>query len=408
MASAAQAVVLVRDGQVVPCSVEAGAWLAQSPRGAYTTARTVGGSSVFELTNHVNRLASSVRLMLEADCKEGKPGAAELQQAYQHLGDPAQLRPLIVSSLSAAVAAYRQHTCQAQLAQHAQTPSKQSVVEGQHADNGDHRKGPSMQPPAAVGGHPASGLLGKPAGRTAVAVPAAAAPPAPPAAAAAAAAPTAATQASHPERPHQNGSAAVSDSAAEPPELKLTVLVTWEQEQGSHVWAHVSALPARPRPPVKAQVRGAPRSNALAKDSEWVRQRKALEAGKPADVNEVLLADPSGRVLEGSTSNFFAVVGGVVHTAGEGVLEGTVRAVALDVARREGIPVVLEAPRLQDIDLWEGAFISSTSRLVLPLDELAAPEWDPPLIKQWPRDGTVARLEQLVLQEIEAFSEPLR
>ncbi len=35
------------------------------------------------------------------------------------------------------------------------------------------------------------------------------------------------------------------------------------------------------------QVKGAPRSNALAKDSEWVRQRKALEAGKPADVNEV-------------------------------------------------------------------------------------------------------------------------
>ncbi len=35
------------------------------------------------------------------------------------------------------------------------------------------------------------------------------------------------------------------------------------------------------------QVKGAPRSNALAKDSEWVRQRKALEASKPADVNEV-------------------------------------------------------------------------------------------------------------------------
>ena len=33
MTSAAQSVVLVRDGQIVPCSLEAGAWLAQSPRG---------------------------------------------------------------------------------------------------------------------------------------------------------------------------------------------------------------------------------------------------------------------------------------------------------------------------------------------------------------------------------------
>ena len=36
------------------------------------------------------------------------------------------------------------------------------------------------------------------------------------------------------------------------------------------------------------QARGAPRQNATAKDSEWVRTRQALEKDKPADVNEVL------------------------------------------------------------------------------------------------------------------------
>ena len=35
------------------------------------------------------------------------------------------------------------------------------------------------------------------------------------------------------------------------------------------------------------QARGAPRSNATAKDSEWVRTRQALEKDKPDDVNEV-------------------------------------------------------------------------------------------------------------------------
>ena len=37
------------------------------------------------------------------------------------------------------------------------------------------------------------------------------------------------------------------------------------------------------------QARGAPRSNATAKDSEWVRTRQALEKDKPDDVNEVSL-----------------------------------------------------------------------------------------------------------------------
>jgi hypothetical protein len=40
-----------------------------APAGAYTTARTVGGSRVFELTHHINRLASSIQLMMEADCQ---------------------------------------------------------------------------------------------------------------------------------------------------------------------------------------------------------------------------------------------------------------------------------------------------------------------------------------------------
>jgi hypothetical protein len=45
---------------------------------------------------------------------------------------------------------------------------------------------------------------------------------------------------------------------------------------------------AHPTPgPCCPPARGAPRSNAKAKDSEWVRGRQALEAGKPEDVNEV-------------------------------------------------------------------------------------------------------------------------
>ena len=117
-----------------------------------------------------------------------------------------------------------------------------------------------------------------------------------------------------------------------------------------------------------------------------------LEADKPADVNEIVMGveTPQGSLalLEGLSSNFFAVYGGKVYTAAEGVLPGTVRDVVLSVCERHQIPVVLEvrscclfgcwwvtdfpmilqAPVLSTLQDWEGAFISSTSRLVLPLN----------------------------------------
>jgi branched-subunit amino acid aminotransferase/4-amino-4-deoxychorismate lyase len=141
---------------------------------------------------------------------------------------------------------------------------------------------------------------------------------------------------------------------------------------------------------------GAPRSNAAAKDSAWVAARSALEAAKPRDCEEVLLVEGGGgggggggAVLEGTQTNFFAVVrGGVLRTAGEDrVLAGTVRRLVLEVCAREGVPVVLEAPPLAGLradgepgggkeeaeaEAWEACFLTSTSRLVLPVDEI---EW---------------------------------
>ena len=55
-------------------------------------------------------------------------------------------------------------------------------------------------------------------------------------------------------------------------------------------------------------------------------------------------------------------------------LEGTVRRLLLEVCEREGIPVVLTPPQLADAARWEGAMISSTSRLLLPVDELYVPQ----------------------------------
>ena len=111
------------------------------------------------------------------------------------------------------------------------------------------------------------------------------------------------------------------DAFGDESELKLTLLVSWrgsgkEQlaeeppqqcEMGS-VACHVAPLPPLPASPVCVEVRGAPRANALAKDSAWIAERAPLEAlmaaaALPAGVmNELLLQTADGELLEGVRS----------------------------------------------------------------------------------------------------------
>ena len=42
----------------------------------------------------------------------------------------------------------------------------------------------------------------------------------------------------------------------------------------------------------------------------------------------------------------------------------------LDVCEQQGIPVVLQPPNVATIEKWQGALISSTSRLALPISEI--------------------------------------
>merc|ERR1712153_255805 len=128
----------------------------------------------------------------------------------------------------------------------------------------------------------------------------------------------------------------------------------------------------------KLTIRGSPRENALAKDSNWTSERKPLEQLMASDCEELILADPAGGLPEGSQTNFYAIDAqtGDLITAGEGVLEGTVRRVVLDVCAAEGINIRLESPSIQQArdGGWAGAAVSSTSRLFLPAHLVTLPE----------------------------------
>jgi len=175
------------------------------------------------------------------------------------------------------------------------------------------------------------------------------------------------------------------------------------------VLLHATLLPTRRLPPIKCVVAGAPRTNALAKDSEWVRARTSLEATKKEDVEEILLSDTNeGRVLEGTQTNVFALIDNVLYTAGGAdVLEGTVRRLVIEVCKLHDIPIIYEAPKLGggiDTPIWSGAFLTSTSRLVLPINEIEYTDSTNGSILKlvFERNELIDRIEKLVNQAVDS------
>jgi len=91
---------------------------------------------------------------------------------------------------------------------------------------------------------------------------------------------------------------------------------------------------------------------------------RAQRAGE----HEGLLVNRHGCVTEGSTSNLFVVQGGMLLTApAEDVLAGVTQMELLKLADGLAIPVAQRPLPLAELPRWDEAFLSSTSRHVLPM-----------------------------------------
>jgi branched-subunit amino acid aminotransferase/4-amino-4-deoxychorismate lyase len=80
--------------------------------------------------------------------------------------------------------------------------------------------------------------------------------------------------------------------------------------------------------------------------------------------------DEDGRILEGLTSNFFALKGGVLWTNEGSVLSGITRSLVIDVAAESGLKINLESVTTSEILQIEEAFITSSSRAILPVVQI--------------------------------------
>jgi len=108
------------------------------------------------------------------------------------------------------------------------------------------------------------------------------------------------------------------------------------------------------------------RADAACKDSRFAAVAHEAAAGLPVGVHEGLLTAPDGSILEGLSSNFFALWRGVLRTEDRRALPGMTRSLLLSLAR-EQLPVVERAIRAANLPEVAESFITSSSRGVLPV-----------------------------------------
>jgi branched-chain amino acid aminotransferase len=103
-----------------------------------------------------------------------------------------------------------------------------------------------------------------------------------------------------------------------------------------------------------------------AKDTRFVATAQAAYSALPAGVEEGLILAEDGAILEGLSSNFFAIAHGTLRVEEERALLGVTRSIVLELAAAL-LPTEPHAVRLSELPRVSEAFITSVSRGVLPV-----------------------------------------
>lgn len=108
------------------------------------------------------------------------------------------------------------------------------------------------------------------------------------------------------------------------------------------------------------------RANPHAKDTRFIATAQSVYRQLPAGVEEGLLLGEDGAILEGLSSNFFAVLDETLRTEEERALLGITRSIVLEVAAAV-LPVERRAVLRSELPSVSETFITSVSREVLPV-----------------------------------------
>jgi len=110
----------------------------------------------------------------------------------------------------------------------------------------------------------------------------------------------------------------------------------------------------------------AERALAGAKSINYVQASLALETARQKGAQEAIYTIPQGLVLEGTTSNIFAVTAGRLITPGRGILPGITRQVILDLAQSH-FSVKIRDVFLSELLEADEVFICGTNKGIVPV-----------------------------------------
>jgi branched-chain amino acid aminotransferase len=158
----------------------------------------------------------------------------------------------------------------------------------------------------------------------------------------------------------------IGEAGFEETRLRLTI----PEETPHVVLVTMEALPRLPvayiRHGVAALTVKFSRSHPRVKSNRLEALRAEVRQTMPEGAYEGLITGPKGEILEGMSSNFYAVMDGALHTAEQDILHGISRQIVLAVA--EGwIPITYSPVATDDLPTLSEAFMSSSSRGILPV-----------------------------------------
>lgn len=113
--------------------------------------------------------------------------------------------------------------------------------------------------------------------------------------------------------------------------------------------------------------------------------RRAQKQG----AHDVLFLNHQNKVLETGTANFFGIKGKTVVTPDEDIIFGITRQVVLELLEKKGISVEVRSIDLSEMATFEGAFITSSSKEIVPVVQVDAFVFPiHPLVKTLMKDFT--------------------
>jgi branched-chain amino acid aminotransferase len=106
------------------------------------------------------------------------------------------------------------------------------------------------------------------------------------------------------------------------------------------------------------------------KTTHYIGAYLALKEAERKGAVDAIYLDEEGALLETTKGNFFALVGNTLLTACDRVLHGITREVVLEIGPKCGLKIVQGAIPNQLISQFDGAFLTSTSKEILPISKI--------------------------------------